>query len=83
MAVNLNNTTNKAVARTRGRGLRARLGVGLLSLGLAGGMGVAMSAQPASASTMSSGGVKVVLDVPARPVPGYGGPVVTLGVSWS
>lgn len=83
MADNLNNTTNKAVARTRRQGLRARLGVGLLSLGLAGGMGVAMSAQPASASTVNwNYGVKIVLDIPVH-TPGYGGPVATLGVSWS
>jgi hypothetical protein len=76
MADNMNNTY-KTAAHSGRRGLRARLGVALLSLGLASGVGVlAMGAQPASAAT--SRGYTVVV-TPVK-VPG---PVHTLGVSWS
>jgi hypothetical protein len=80
MADNMKNTY-KTVAHSARRGLRARLGVGLLSIGLASGAGVlAIGAQPASAATWS-GGSTIVVDSPVRsPLPGG---FQTLGVSWS
>ena len=81
MADHMNNTTNNTGARSGRRGLRASIGVGLLSLGLASGAGVmAMSAQPASAATF--GGSTVVVKLPVL-APFPGGVVQSLGVSWS
>ena len=73
MADNMNNSTKNTVARGGRRGLRARIGVGLLSLGLASGAGVMTMAQPASAATLGIGST-IVVKLPV---------VHSLGVSWS
>jgi len=80
MADHMNNTTNNTVARAGRHGLRARIGVGLLSLGLAGGAVMTLGAQPASAARHGHGST-IVVDLPvAAPSPVA---VQTLGVSWS
>jgi hypothetical protein len=78
MADNMNNTTNNTVGPSGRRGLRARIGVGLLSLGLAGGAVLTVSAQAASAAKHGHASAVVVNLPVARP-----GLVHTLGVSWS
>jgi hypothetical protein len=80
MADNTKNTY-KTVAESGRRGLRACLGVGLLSVGLVSGAGVlAMGAQPASAATLDASST-IVVDMPVRsPFPGG---FHTMGVSWS
>jgi hypothetical protein len=83
MADNTKNTFNTAAQKGR-RGLRARLGVGLLSLGLASGAGVmAMGAQPASAATVEiSPTVVVDVAVVVLPAPHHFR-MASMGVSWS
>ena len=74
----MNSTTKKTVARSVRGGLRGRIGVGLLSLGLASGAGVMTMAQPAAAARHDHAATAVVNLQVTRP-----GLVHTLGVSWS
>jgi hypothetical protein len=87
MADHTNNTTNNTVTQTGRRGLRARIGVGLLSLGLATGAGVIdPNAQPAAAATVDISTTDVVEPAPQIVVvrlPSIGHIVRLSGVSWS